>query len=42
VISGEAFLTPPGEFSALVVEAIKAETGEPEISTSGAHRMRAS
>ncbi|WP_206237985.1 succinyl-diaminopimelate desuccinylase [Novosphingobium terrae] len=36
VISGEAFLTPPGDFSALVVEAIKAETGvEPEISTSG-------
>jgi len=36
VISGEAFLTPPGEFSALVVEAIRAETGvEPEISTSG-------
>jgi succinyl-diaminopimelate desuccinylase len=36
VISGEAFLTPPGAFSALVVEAITAETGvEPEISTSG-------
>jgi succinyl-diaminopimelate desuccinylase len=36
VISGEAFLTPPGDFSALVVEAILAETGvEPEISTSG-------
>lgn len=36
VISGEAFLTPPGDFSALVVEAIRAETGvEPEISTSG-------
>lgn len=36
VISGEAFLTPPGEFSALVVDAIRAETGvEPEISTSG-------
>jgi len=36
VISGEAFLTPPGAFSALVVEAIRAETGlEAEISTSG-------
>ena len=36
VISGEAFLTPPGAFSALMVEAIRAETGlEPEISTSG-------
>lgn len=36
VISGEAFLTPPGAFSELVVEAIRAETGvEPEISTSG-------
>jgi succinyl-diaminopimelate desuccinylase len=36
VISGEAFLTPPGAFSALVVDAIRAETGvEPEISTSG-------
>jgi len=36
VISGEAFLTPPGEFSALVVDAIRAETArEPEISTSG-------
>lgn len=36
VISGEAFLTPPGAFSELVVEAICAETGvEPEISTSG-------
>jgi succinyl-diaminopimelate desuccinylase len=35
-ISGEAFLTLPGAFSALVVEAIRAETGrEPEISTSG-------
>jgi len=36
VISGEAFLTPPGAFSALVVEAIRAETGlSAEISTSG-------
>jgi succinyl-diaminopimelate desuccinylase len=36
VISGEAFLTPPGDFSALVVDAIRAETGlEAEISTSG-------
>lgn len=36
VISGEAFLTPPGAFSEQVVEAIRAETGvEPEISTSG-------
>ena len=36
VVSGEAFLTPPGAFSELVVEAIRAETGlETEISTSG-------
>jgi succinyl-diaminopimelate desuccinylase len=36
VISGEAFLTPPGEFSALIAEAVEAETGiEPEPSTSG-------
>lgn len=36
VISGEAFLTPPGAFSAMVVEAIRAETGlVTEISTSG-------
>jgi succinyl-diaminopimelate desuccinylase len=36
VISGEAFLTPPGEFSRLVVEAIEAETGiVPELSTTG-------
>ena len=35
-ISGEAFLTPPGELYDLVVEAIRAETGEePELSTSG-------
>ncbi|NBC36541.1 succinyl-diaminopimelate desuccinylase [Novosphingobium sp. FSY-8] len=36
VISGEAFLTPPGDFSAMVVDAIRAETGiDTEISTSG-------
>ncbi len=36
VVSGEAFLTQPGAFSALVAEAIRAETGiEPEISTTG-------
>ena len=36
VISGEPFLTPPGAFSALVAEAIRAETGvEPEASTTG-------
>jgi len=36
VISGESFLTMPGAFSALLVEAISAETGiEPELSTTG-------
>jgi succinyl-diaminopimelate desuccinylase len=36
VVSGEAFLTQPGAFSALVTEAILAETGlTPEISTTG-------
>ena len=36
VISGEAFLTPPGEFSAIVRDAILVETGlEAEISTTG-------
>ena len=36
VISGEAFLTPPGAFSELVAEAIRAETGiAAEISTTG-------
>ena len=36
VVSGEAFLTPPGDFSALLVEAIRAETGlEPDLSTTG-------
>ncbi|WP_225028705.1 succinyl-diaminopimelate desuccinylase [Xinfangfangia pollutisoli] len=35
-ISGESFLTPPGEFSALVRAAVAAETGvTPEYSTSG-------
>jgi succinyl-diaminopimelate desuccinylase len=35
-ISGESFLTPPGELSALVAAAVKAETGvTPEMSTSG-------
>lgn len=36
LISGEAFLTPPGDFSQLVVDAVEAETGlAPELSTSG-------
>ncbi|MEE3156482.1 MAG: M20/M25/M40 family metallo-hydrolase, partial [Pseudomonadota bacterium] len=36
VISGESFLTQPGEFSDLLAEAIRAETGvEPELSTGG-------
>jgi succinyl-diaminopimelate desuccinylase len=36
LISGEAFLTPPGRLYELVTEAIRAETGvEPELSTSG-------
>ncbi len=36
VVSGEAFLTPPGEFSALAAAAVKAETGiDPELSTTG-------
>ena len=36
MISGEPFLTPPGEFSALVADAVKAETGlDPEPSTTG-------
>jgi succinyl-diaminopimelate desuccinylase len=35
-ISGEAFLTPPGQLYDVVVEAIRDETGmEPELSTSG-------
>lgn len=36
VISGEAFLTPPGEFSEMVAAAVEAETGlVPEASTTG-------
>ncbi|WP_395328777.1 succinyl-diaminopimelate desuccinylase [Novosphingobium sp. BL-8H] len=36
VVSGEAFLTEPGNFSTLLADAIRAETGvEPELSTSG-------
>ena len=36
VISGESFLTPPGEFSQMVADAVEAETGVvPEASTSG-------
>lgn len=35
-ISGESFLTPPGEFSALIARSVQAETGRiPEASTSG-------
>ena len=35
-ISGEAFLTPPGEFSTLIGDAIEAHTGQrPELSTTG-------
>ena len=36
VISGEPFLTPPGEFSRIIAKAVEAETGlVPEASTSG-------
>jgi succinyl-diaminopimelate desuccinylase len=36
VISGEPFLTPPGDFSAIVAAAVRAETGlDPEPSTTG-------
>jgi succinyl-diaminopimelate desuccinylase len=36
VVSGEAFLTEPGTFSDLLVDAIRAEIGtEPELSTTG-------
>ncbi|MBO6767549.1 MAG: succinyl-diaminopimelate desuccinylase [Erythrobacter sp.] len=36
IISGEPFLTPPGEFSDIIAAAVKAETGiDPEPSTSG-------
>lgn len=35
-ISGEAFLTPPGELSGMIADAIRAETGlEAELSTTG-------
>ncbi|WP_119677549.1 succinyl-diaminopimelate desuccinylase [Indioceanicola profundi] len=35
-VSGDAFLTPPGELSALLADAVEAETGRrPELSTSG-------
>ena len=35
-ISGEAFLTPPGELSTLVADAVRSVTGiDPELSTSG-------
>jgi len=35
-ISGEAFLTPPGELSTLVAKAVEAETGrQPKLSTTG-------
>ncbi|MBZ4021071.1 succinyl-diaminopimelate desuccinylase [Rhodobacter sp. TJ_12] len=35
-VSGESFLTPPGDFVALVARAVAAETGvTPELSTSG-------
>jgi succinyl-diaminopimelate desuccinylase len=36
LISGEPFLTPPGQFSEMIAEAVEAETGiVPEASTSG-------
>ncbi|MBN8500139.1 MAG: succinyl-diaminopimelate desuccinylase [Sphingomonadales bacterium] len=36
MISGEAFLTPPGAFSTLIADAVAAETGlRPEASTTG-------
>ena len=36
VVSGEAFITPPGTFSALIAAAVEAETGLiPEASTTG-------
>lgn len=36
IISGEPFLTPPGEFSDIIASAVKAETGvDPEPSTTG-------
>jgi succinyl-diaminopimelate desuccinylase len=36
IISGEPFLTPPGEFSRIIADAVEAETGlVPELSTTG-------
>lgn len=36
IISGEPFLTPPGEFSQMIADAVEAETGlVPEASTTG-------
>lgn len=36
IISGEPFLTPPGDFSQIIADAVKAETGlVPEASTTG-------
>ncbi|MDP3550959.1 MAG: succinyl-diaminopimelate desuccinylase [Novosphingobium sp.] len=36
VISGESFITLPGDYSTLIADAVKAETGiDPELSTSG-------
>lgn len=36
IVSGEPFLTPPGEFSRIIADAVKAETGiDPEPSTTG-------
>ncbi|WP_120717302.1 succinyl-diaminopimelate desuccinylase [Tsuneonella amylolytica] len=36
VVSGEAFLTPPGDFSAIIADAVRAETNvSPELSTTG-------
>ena len=36
VVYGEAFLTPPGKFSALIADAVEAELGlRPEASTTG-------
>ncbi|MEL1249160.1 succinyl-diaminopimelate desuccinylase [Aurantiacibacter gilvus] len=36
IISGEPFLTPPGEFSQIIADAVKAELGvDPEPSTTG-------
>jgi succinyl-diaminopimelate desuccinylase len=35
-ISGESFITPPGDLSAIIAKAVKAETGRtPEMSTTG-------